>query len=176
MERFPHPYKKTRLLCKGFHTLIKKTRLLWKCKGFHTLIKKTRLLWKGFHTLITNVLLSNRCGISQSTSLRSLLSSLALISIFNRCGISQSTPLQGLTSSLVHHSVSGFDTISNSPNSLLAYIVFFRLVLLGFPSNYFKTRLLGRDFYTLINNASFPSPTDAGSHNKYNEPCPRSRT
>ena len=28
----------------------------------------------------------------------------------------------------------------------------------------FKTRLLGRDFQTFINNISFLSPTDVGSH------------
>ena len=35
------------------------------------------------------VLLSNRCGISQSTPLRDPASSLALIHLSNRCGISQ---------------------------------------------------------------------------------------
>ena len=29
----------------------------------------------------------------------------------------------------------------------------------------FKTWLLGRGFHTLVRNASFPSPTDLGSHN-----------
>ena len=35
----------------------------------------------------------------------------------------------------------------------------------GLPLKVFKTCLLGRGFHTLIKNASFPSPTDVGSHN-----------
>jgi len=38
------------------------------------------------------VLLPNRRGISQSTSLRGTTSSLALVPFFNRCGTPQSTP------------------------------------------------------------------------------------
>ena len=52
----------------------------------------------------------------------------------------------------------------NSPNPPLADIVFFGLSLLGFPSKFFKTRLLRRGFHPLIKNALFSSPTNVGSH------------
>ena len=109
------------------------------------------------------VLYPNRCGITQSTHYQGSASSLALIPLSNRYEISQSTPF-GPAFLLAHRSVSGFDTIFNRPNLPLADVVLF-----GFPFRYspqgFKTRLLGRGFHTLINNASFSSPTDVGSHN-----------
>ena len=43
--------------------------------------------------------------------------------------------------------------------------VLFGFFLSSFPSRFFKTRLLGRGFHTLIKNVSFSSPTDMGSHN-----------
>ena len=51
-----------------------------------------------------------------------------------------------------------------SPNSPSPPLV--DIVLFGLSLKVFKTRLLGRDFHTLINNALFPSPTDVGSHNR----------
>ena len=66
-----------------------------------------------------------------------------------------STPLQGSASSLAHRTVSGSDTICNSPSPPLADIVLFGLSL-----KVFKTRLQGRGFYTLIKNVSLSSPTD----------------
>ena len=112
--------------------------------------------------------------------LRGLASSLALISFSNRCETSQSTPpsgssvlastlprvhpLQGLASILSHCPVLGSDTICNSPSPALADIVLIGLSLSGFPLKIFKTRLLRRDFHTLIKNVSFSSPTDVGSH------------
>ena len=56
------------------------------------------------------------------------------------------------------------DTICNGPSPPLANIVFFGLSLSSFPSRFLK-RLLGRSFHTLINNVSFSSPTNVGSHN-----------
>ena len=35
----------------------------------------------------------------------------------------------------------------------------------GFSLEIFKMSLVGRDFYTLVKNVLFPSPTDMGSHN-----------
>ena len=69
-------------------------------------------------------------------------------------------PLRGSTSSLAHRPMSSSDTITP-----FADIVLFEFSLSDFPSRFFKTRLLGRGFHTLINNASFSSPTDVGSHN-----------
>ena len=69
-----------------------------------------------------------------------------------------STPFQGSASSLTHRPVFNSDTICNSPSLPLADIV------LGLPLKVFKMPLLGRGFHTLINNASFSSPTDVGSH------------
>ena len=68
-------------------------------------------------------------------------------------------PLRGTTSSLAHCLMSGSDTICNSPDPPLAYIVLFRL-----PLKVFKMRLLGRGFHTPIKGVSFSSPTDVGSH------------
>ena len=101
---------------------------------------KTRLLKRGFHTFIRNV----------------------------------SSPLQPMwdltihppwspTSSLAHRSVSGFNTICNRPNPLLADIVLFSLSFWASPQS-FKTHLIGSGFHTLIRNASFSSPTNVGSH------------
>ena len=60
--------------------------------------------------------------------------------------------------------------LCNSPSPQLTDIVLFELSL-----KVFKTRLLGRDFYTLIKNVLFSSPTDVGSHNpspfKAQRPC-----
>ena len=39
------------------------------------------------------------------------------------------------------------------------------IVLFGLPLKFFKTCLSRRSFHTLIKNASFPSPTNMGSHN-----------
>ena len=84
---------------------------------------------------------------------------------------SHNPPLRGPTCSLTHHPVSGSDTICNSPSPPLAYIVLFGFFLSGFPSRF----LLGRDFYTLIKNASFSSPTNMRSHmtflKAYNNVC-----
>ena len=55
----------------------------------------------------------------------------------------------------------GSDTICNSQSPPLGDIVFFRLSL-----NISKTRILWRDFHTLINNVSFSSPTNTRSHIK----------
>ena len=53
---------------------------------------------------------------------------------------------------------SGSDIIYNDPSPPLADIVLF-----GLPLKVFKTRLLGRGFYTFRRNVSFPSPTNVGS-------------
>ena len=66
-------------------------------------------------------------------------------------------PLGGLASSLTHRSVTGSDTICNSPSPPLANIVLFGLSLLGF-----KSCLRRRGFHT--ENSSFSSSTDVGSH------------
>ena len=49
----------------------------------------------------------------------------------------------------------------------LADIVLFGLSLSGFLSRVFKTRLLKRDFHTLIKNVSFPSPIGHSFGNSY---------
>ena len=56
---------------------------------------------------------------------------------------------------MAHHPVFGSNTICNSPNPLLADIILSGFLLPG---------LLKRGFYTLIENALLPSPTDVGSH------------
>ena len=53
----------------------------------------------------------------------------------------------------------------NSPSLPLADIVLFGLSLSGYPSRFFKTRLLGRGFHILIKGVSFSSLSDVGSHN-----------
>ena len=47
----------------------------------------------------------------------------------------------------------------------LVDIILFGLSLSGFPSRFFKTRLLGSGFHTIIKGVSFSSPIDEGSHN-----------
>ena len=61
--------------------------------------------------------------------------------------------------------MSGFDTICNAPDPLLADIV-----LLGFsyglPLKVFRTRLLGKVLYTLIKGVVFSSTTNVGFSQK----------
>ena len=52
----------------------------------------------------------------------------------------------------------------NNLSPLLVDIVLFGLSF-GLPLKVFKTHLLERGFHTLINNVSFSSPTNVGSHN-----------
>ena len=59
-----------------------------------------------------------------------------------------------------------FVEYSNRLNSPLADITIFGISLSSFLSTFFKTCLLGRGFHTLINNVSFSSPTNVGSHSK----------
>ena len=100
-------------------------------------------------------------------------SSLALVPFSNQCGIpTKSIPLRAqhpywhttlclphlretaTSVALTHCSMSGFDTICNAPDPLLADIV-----LLGFsyglPLKVFRTRLLGKVLYTLIKGVLF---------------------
>ena len=125
------------------------------------------------------VLFPNRCGISQPTllSLQGPTSSLALVPFTNQCGTPQSTLLQGPASllphrlmstsllcsatSLAHRLVSGSGTICNNSIPPLADIVLFG----GLSLKVFKTPMLGRGFHTLIENVSFSSLTNVGSHN-----------
>ena len=69
-----------------------------------------------------------------------------------------------ICSSLKYFSKEIPEEMCNGPSPPLADIVLSRFFLSGFPSR-FKMRILGRDFYTLIKNASFSAPTDVGSHN-----------
>ena len=57
------------------------------------------------------------------------------VPLSNRCGISQTTTLEGPVSSLAHRLVSGSDTICNNPNLPLVDIILFELSFSGFPSN-----------------------------------------
>ena len=85
----------------------------------------------------------------------------------NLYGTSQSTPPSGPASSLAHSPVSSSDIIWNSSNPLLnRYCSLWALFQAS--SQGFKTRLLGRDFHTLIKNISLPSPTDVESHILFN--------
>ena len=99
--------------------------------------------------------LSNRCGISQSTppSGPSILASThsPLLSMWIH-------PFQGLASSLAHHSVPSSDAFCNIPIPPLANIVLFELPFRASHQS-FKTRLLRRDFHTLIKNVLFSSTT-----------------
>ena len=72
-------------------------------------------------------------------------------------------PLWG-PASLLAHEVFDSETIYNSSSPLLADIVLFGLSL-----KIFKTRQLGRGFYTLIKDVSFSSPTDVGFHKNSDE-------
>ena len=67
--------------------------------------------------------------------------------------------------SLAYCSVSDFDIICNNPSPLLVDSVRFGPLRIVISFIVFEMRLLGRGFHTLIRNASFPSPTDLGSHN-----------
>ena len=97
---------------------------------------KMRLLGKGFHTLIRNALFPSPTDVRSRNP----------------------SPPRGLASSLAHRPMSGSDTICNSPNPPLADIV--RPLRIAVQPHSFKTRMLGRSFYTLIKNVSIPSPTD----------------
>ena len=95
----------------------------------------------------------------QSTPFRGPASSLTLVLLSNWCGISQSTLLLGSASSLAHRPVSDSHTICNRPSLPRVDIVLFR-----FSPQSFKTCLLGRGFHTLIKNDLFHSPTNVRSH------------
>ena len=118
---------------------------------------KTHLLGRGLHTLVKNVLFSSLNDVgSHNPPPLGPVSSLALVPYTNRCGTIAGTPphvrpFRGSVSSLAHCPVSSSNTICNSP---------FRFRL---PLKVFKPHMLGRDFHTLIKNASFSSPTDVGS-------------
>ena len=58
----------------------------------------------------------------------------------------------------------GFVSNCNSLDPPLADIVCFCPLCIAVGLTVLK-RILGRGFHTLIRNASFPSPTDVGSHN-----------
>ena len=60
--------------------------------------------------------------------------------------------------------VSSYNTICNSLSPLLTDIVRFALLCIVISLTVFKTSLLWRGFYTLINNVSFSFPTNVGSH------------
>ena len=106
-------------------------------------------------------------------------SSLALVLFSNRCGTSQSTPfgtqcpcwhttsfhpLQSSTSSLAYQPVFDSDPICNKPKPTTSRDCPLWAFPFGLPLKVFKTRLLERSFHTFINNASFSSPTNVGSH------------
>ena len=78
-------------------------------------ISQSTLLW-GLASSLTLVPLSYRCGISQSTLLQDPASSLTLVPLSDRRGISQSTPIPGPASSLAQSPVFGFDANCNAPN------------------------------------------------------------
>ena len=101
-------------------------------------IFKTRLVGKSIHTLYKKcfVLLSHRCGITQSTP-RGPASLLA-----HRL---ESTAFETQSSRWHIHSVSSSKTICNSPNPPLADIILFGLSVSSLPSKF-----LGRGFHTLI--------------------------
>ena len=88
-------------------------------------------------------------------------------------------PPSGLMSTPLRDSVSlfvgtlHFDTICNGPP--LANIVLFGAFPFTTPLKVFKTRLVGRDFHTLIESVSFSSTTDVESHNPppFGVQCPR---
>ena len=149
--------------------------------GLPLKVFKIRLLGRGFHTFIKNASFSfaTDVGSHNPPSLRPSVLACTLFllpsmwdlqsiplwgpaSLLAHCLVS--TPLRGSASSLTHRLVSGFDPIYNSPSPPLVDIILFGLSLSGFPSRFLKTRLLGRDFHTLIKNASFFSPTNVGSH------------
>ena len=150
--------------------------------GFPSGFFKTRVLGRGFHTLIKGVTFSSPTdvgyhnlpplGPSVPTGTRSFLQSMwdpyqihppsgPAFLLAHRL---VSTPLRGTTSSLAHHPVSGSDSICNGPSPPLVDIVLFRLSLSSFPLRFFKTRLLGRGFHTLIKGVSFSFQTDVGYH------------
>ena len=64
------------------------------------------------------------------------------------------------SASYQHHHVQ-----CNSPNSPLANIVYFDMLYITISFKALKRVLLRRGFHALIINASFPSPTNVGSHN-----------
>ena len=99
-------------------------------------IFKTRLLGRGFHTLIRNVSFPSPTKVG-----------------------SHNPPLGDPSSLLAHRPVFVFDTISNGSSSLRADTVHFGRLRIVVSLTVFKTRLLGRDFHTLIRNVLFSSPT-----------------
>ena len=120
--------------------------------------------FKGLASSLTLVALSNRRGMSQSSSfeaqrltpLQGLVSSLTLVALSNRCGMLQSTLLRGPTSSVTHRLLPSSDIICNSLTPLLVDIVYFG------PLHIVVS--LTRGFHTLIKKVSFSSPTDVGSN------------
>ena len=163
-----------------FEILLKVFKMRLLGRGFLLKVFKMRLLGRGFHTLIKNVSFSSPTDVgshnpprfaAQRSRWHSFLSPIDVGPLdpppLGPCVLPRTPPGVHLHSglSLLASTSPGadFDTICNSPSPPLADIVLFGLSLLGFPTR-FKTRLLGRDFHTLIKNVLFSSPTDVGSH------------
>ena len=123
--------------------------------GLSLKVFKTRLLERGFHTLIKNTSFSSLNDVGSHNPLGAQRPGWHSFPFPINMGSSNPIhpplepniltgtqsyvhPLWGSTSSLTHRPVSGSDIICNSPSSLLTDIVLFEFSLLSFPSRFLK--------------------------------------
>jgi len=124
------------------------------------------MLGRGFHTYINNA------SFSSPTDMGSHNPPPFEAQCF--CWHSFPSPIDSLLQSMwdspihphsrLHCLMFDFDTLCNNPSPPLTNIVLFELSLPSFFPQGFRMYLLGRDFYTLKRNASFPSSIDVRSH------------